>query len=119
RLLTGGNRTVLARQHTLAESLRWSFDLLDDDERAVVARLSICPGWFDLDAAEAIAADGDDIDVASVLDTLGRLVDKSLVELDDTSGQYRMLSTVRQYAFQRLRDAGAVDATRRRHAEYW
>ena len=56
-------------------------------------RLSVCPAWFDVDAAEAVAADGL-VAPMDVLDASTRLVDKNLVELDDESGRYRMLETI-------------------------
>jgi hypothetical protein len=54
-----------------------------------------------------------------VLDSLTRLVDKNLVEYDDTTGRYRMLETIRQYGLERLDQAGQTEQTRRRHAEHW
>jgi predicted ATPase/class 3 adenylate cyclase/DNA-binding CsgD family transcriptional regulator len=119
RLLTGGARTSLPRQQTLRESVRWSFDLLDETERAVLRRLSVCPMAFDLGAAEAIAADREVVASAAVLDALARLVDTSLVEFDGAGDRYRMLGTIRQYGLERLRDAGEIEDTRRRHATYW
>ena len=76
RLLTGGSRTAMPRQQTLEASVAWSYELLDDDERALARRLSVLHG-FTLDAAEAVGCD-DDTDRFGVLDTLARLVDKSL-----------------------------------------
>ena len=64
------------------------------------------PTSFSLDAAEAVAADGEVVDSFAVMDLLGRLVDKSLVQFDDASGRYRMLETIRQFGFDRLREAG-------------
>jgi predicted ATPase/class 3 adenylate cyclase/DNA-binding CsgD family transcriptional regulator len=119
RLLTGGARTVLARQQTLLASIAWSVDLLDDTERAVLRRLAVFVAPFTLDGAEAVAADGEQVDTIDVLDTLGRLVDKSLVQLDDDTGRYRLLETVRQYAIDRLRDASELEATRARHAHWY
>ena len=56
QLLTGGRRTRLERHQTLRAAIDWSYDLLDDDERGLLNRLSVCVGGFDLDAASAIAA---------------------------------------------------------------
>ena len=55
-LLTGGARTVLARQQTLLASVEWSHDLLAPDERAVFRRLGVFTGPFPLDAAESVGA---------------------------------------------------------------
>jgi hypothetical protein len=119
RLLTGGARTLMPRQQTLRESVRWSFDLLDETEGAVLRRLSVCPTVLDLDAAEAVAADGEIVAATTLLDALGRLVDKGLAEFDEVNDRYRMLGTIRQYGLERLRDAGEIEDTRRRYAEYW
>ncbi len=120
RLLTGGQRTVVQRQRTLAASIDWSHDLLDDLERAVFRRLSIFAGAFGLDAAEAVAAGGD-VDSYAVLDVIGRLVDKSLLIVDERSDptRYRMLESIRQYARDRLLDAGEVDDTHARHLDWY
>ncbi len=80
RLLTGGNRTAMPRQQTLEASVAWSYELLDEPERALARRLSVLHG-FTLEAAETIGCD-DDRDRFGVLDLLGRLVDKSLVFVD-------------------------------------
>ena len=105
RLLTGGARTSLPRQQTLLASVAWSHDLLDDDERRLLRRLTVCAGAFRLGLAETLGSTLGDLDEWAVLDLLGRLVDKSLVQLDDhidrhghTETQYRLLETIRQYA---------------------
>jgi predicted ATPase/class 3 adenylate cyclase len=114
-VLTGGARTVLARQQTLLASIEWSHDLLSDDERAVFRRLGVFTGPFPLDAAEAVSGDAD----WAVLDVVSRLVDKSLVVHDPHSGWYRMLETIRLYALDRCQDAGELEATRDHHATWW
>ncbi len=119
RLLTGGSRTTLARQQTLLASIAWSIDLLDSRERLVLRRLAVFPTTFTLDAAEGVAADEGAVDAYSVLELIGRLVDKSLVQLDDVTGRYRMLETIRQYCMERLQEIGDTAATRTRHAAYY
>ena len=121
RLLTGGSRNAMARQQTLEASVAWSHDLLDEHERSVLRRLSVFRGGFTLDAAEAVAA-GEFVDQYEVLDLLARLVDKSLVQLDDderTDTRYRLLETIRQYAGERLVEAGETGATRGRHLTHF
>ncbi len=81
RLLTGGSRVAVARHQTLRAAMDWSYELLADDERALLRRMSVFHGGFALEAAEAVAA-GDLVDEADVLDLLGRLVDKSLVQVE-------------------------------------
>lgn len=118
RLLVTGDRTVLPRQRTLRALIDWSYDLLAPPERTLFARLSVFAGGWTLEAAEAVGA-GDGIDAADVLDLLARLVEKSLVIADIDSGRYRMLETVRQYAHEKLDEAGGVGAARERHLAYY
>ncbi len=120
RLLTGGSRTVMPRQQTLEASVEWSYGLLDDDERVLLRRLSVFAGGYPLDAAEQVCADAS-LDGYAVLDVLGRLVDKSLVQADhgDLETRYRLLETIRHYARQKLVEADEVDATRDRHLAYF
>ncbi len=87
---------MAARQQTLAASIDWSHDLLDADERQVFRRLAVFAGGFTLDAAEAVCG--------TAVDTLARLVDKSLVVA--AGGRYRLLETIREYAVLRLADSG-------------
>ena len=117
-LLTGGARTVLARQQTLFASIEWSHELLAPDERAVFRRLGAFSGPFPLNAAEAVCGDASDAGWA-VFDVLSRLVDKSLVMHDPDTDWYRLLETIRLYAVDRLRDAGELQAARDRHATWW
>ena len=117
RLLAGGSRTALARQRTLEASVQWSYELTSAEERAVLRRLSVFQGDFDLNAAERVAAAGD-VDEVAVLDVLSRLVDKSLVQMEETSGgevRYWLLDTIRQFARDRLAEAAEVDETLARH----
>jgi predicted ATPase len=119
-LLVGGSRTAPSRQQTLRATLDWSYGLLGDEERAVFRRLAVFAETFDLDAAEAVIADTD-IAAGEVLDELQRLVDKSLVVVDERDGRarYRLLEAVRQYAQEQLAARGERDAPRRRHARYY
>ena len=113
-LLTRGDRTALPRQQTLRALIDWSYDLLAEPERMLFRRLSVFAGGWTLEAAEAVGAAGD-ADIADVPDLLGRLVEKSMVEVDLTSGRYRLLQSVRQYALDRLEESGQADAVRDRH----
>ena len=121
RLLTGGGRTAIPRQQTLEASVAWSYDLLDDYERALLRRLSVFAGGFTLEAAEHVCGT-DPLDEYAVLDLLTRLVDKSLVQVEHIAAdedRYRLLETIRIYAGQRLIEAGEADATRDRHATFF
>jgi non-specific serine/threonine protein kinase len=121
RLLTGGARTAVARQRTLEATLDWSYQLLSDVERQLLSRLSVFPAGWTLEAAEHVCG-GDGINEHDVLDLVSRLVSKSLVVVDgDFAGErrYRFLETVRQYARERLVQAGAADRLRERHFEFF
>jgi predicted ATPase/class 3 adenylate cyclase len=120
RLLTGSSRSATSRHQTLRRAIDWSYDLLDEAERALLGRLSVCVGGFDLAAAEAIGS-GADVDAFDVDDLLGHLVDKSLVAAEDRGGstRYRMLDTIRAYALERLENAGEVESARARHAHHY
>lgn len=120
RLLTGGGRTVAARQQTLRALIDWSYDLLAEPERQLLRRLSVFVGGWSLDAAEGVCA-GDGLERDEILDLLAQLVDKSLVAVEERAGttRYRMLETVRDYAREKLVDAGEAPATRQRHADHF
>jgi predicted ATPase/class 3 adenylate cyclase len=118
-LLTGGSRAAPARQQTLLGMIGWSWDLLTGAERDVLARLSVFTGGFDLAACEAVTAGDTDIPAWQAMDLLGSLVDKSLVQFDDTAagpGRYRLLETVRQFAARRLDEQGPTEVQDARHA---
>jgi predicted ATPase/class 3 adenylate cyclase len=105
RLLTGGVRTALPRQQTLQALMDWSYDLLTGGEQTVLVRLAVFAGGWDLEAVEAVAAGGE-VPGWEVLHHLSALVDKSLVQADDTGTvtRYRLLETVRDYATNKLAD---------------
>jgi predicted ATPase/class 3 adenylate cyclase len=113
-LLTGGPRDAPTRHRTLRATIDWSFNLLDGDEQALFAQVGIFPGTFSLAAAEAICG--------AELNSLGSLVDKSLLrQTDDGASEPRFffLDTIREYALDRLREGGELEALRRRHTEYF
>lgn len=117
RLLTGGRRTALPRQRALEATVAWSYDLLDDRERAVFDRLSVFAGGFTLAAVEQVCAGGP-IEASDVLDLLTSLVDRSLVvheRGDQESSRFAMLETLRVYGRQRLLDRGELRQVRASH----
>ena len=116
RLLVGGPRGAIPRQQTLAASVDWSYGLLRDDARTLLRRLSVFSGGFALDAAEAVCGFGD-LDPDDVLGVLGGLVDSSMVVVSDRDGfaRYRLLETIRDYAADRLAEAGESEAAADRH----
>jgi predicted ATPase/tRNA A-37 threonylcarbamoyl transferase component Bud32 len=119
-LLTAGGRTADPRQRTLRGTIEWSHALLTEPERILFRRLAVFAGGFTLDAAEAIAAAAP-IAAADVLDLLSGLVDKSLVllETEAVEARYRMLETMRQFARERLEEAGEAAELGRRHALFF
>ena len=98
-----GERTSVARHHTLKATFDWSHALLTATEQVLFRRLSVFRGGFTLAAAEAVCA-GEGLDADAVLDVLGLLVEKSLVIADqgENGTRYRLLEVVRQYAAERL-----------------
>ena len=107
RLLTGGSRVALARQQTLLATVSWSYSLLDGAEQRLLRRLAVFPESFDLAAAEAACGFGL-IDRLDVIELLGSLVNKSLVGTEPRADalRYRLLETIRQFAADRLVEAG-------------
>ena len=108
RLLTAGSRTALPRHQTLHALIDWSYNLLSEDERLVLQRLSVFAGGCTLEAAEAVCV-GEGVEADAVLDLMTQLVNKSLLISEREQGQrarYRMLETIRQYARERLIEAG-------------
>ncbi|MEU8581731.1 AfsR/SARP family transcriptional regulator [Streptomyces abikoensis] len=118
RLLTSGSRTVLPRQQTLRAVVDWSWDLLDEPERAVLRRLAVFSGGCGLEQAEEVCADGTAVTAPDVAVLLGSLVDKSLVVAVPTADgemRYRLLETVGEYSAERLEEAGERADAQHRH----
>lgn len=120
RLLTGGRRAAIPRQQTLQALIDWSYELLTPEERTLLQRLSVFIGGWTLSASEKICAD-DALHFSRILDVTTRLVDKSLVNFNDSSqhARYDMLQTIRQYASEKLIQSGEMEPLRNRHLEYY
>ena len=121
-LLTASNRAaVLPRHKTLREAIDWSYELLSEEERILFRRLAVFAGDFTLDAVEAICS-GEGIERSEILDALARLVNKSLVAaelLEQREARYHFLETIRQYAFNLLRESGEENKLRSRHLAWY
>ncbi|PSO52825.1 MAG: hypothetical protein BRC31_03925 [Actinobacteria bacterium QS_5_72_10] len=118
-LLAGGSRTAPARHRSLQAAMEWSYDLLSDAERVLLRRLSVFAGGATLDAVEEVCR-GEGVEDSEVLDLLGGLVAQSLV-VAHTAGpepRYRLLETTREFARQRLVEAGEAAPIERRHAAW-
>jgi len=117
RLLVGSRRG-LARHQTLRHAVQWSYDHLDDAEKALLERCSVFAGGFDLESACAVMGSDDDF---ATLDLLDALVRKSLLVADRSSGRTRfsMLETIRQFAEEQLVAGGEASEIRAAHSRYF
>ncbi len=114
RLLTAGPRTVADRHRDLRAAVEWSYDLLDDAERAAFRRLSVLAGGFGLAAAAAVC----DVPETAIVDLVDSLAAKSLLAVTAEAGRFRQLESIRLYAHERLTAAGELAATRRRLVDW-
>lgn len=122
KLLTGGIRDAPVRQQTLRSTLKWSYDLLNAEEQRLFRRLSVFVGEWTLDAVEVICQPEQEYLNSSLLDTIGSLLDKSLLlPLSQQGEEPRliMLETVREYAQECLRESGEEEASERAYALYY
>jgi predicted ATPase len=117
RLLVGSRRG-LSRHQTLRHAVAWSYDHLDEGEKALLERCSVFAGGFDLESACAVMGSADDF---ATLDLLDALVRKSLLVADRSSGRTRfsMLETIRQFAEERLVVGGEASEIRAAHSRYF
>ena len=114
-ILTGGSRTALPRQQTIRASIDWSWNLLTDDERALLRRISVFAGGWTLDAAQSVC-DGD------ALTLVNSLVKKSLVGMNQVKGSEKRFvfhEVIRQYAQEKLVEAGEDASIHQQHANYF
>jgi predicted ATPase/DNA-binding XRE family transcriptional regulator len=117
-LLTGGSRTALPRQQTLRASIDWSWNLLTDPERALLRRLTVFAGGWTLEAAEPVCG----IEPQAISELMTQLVAKSLVVVHRRPGRERRFhlhETIRQYAREKLVEAGEQETIRSRHLKYF
>jgi len=119
RLLTGGSRTALPRQQTLRALIDWSYSLLSEPEKILFRRLAVFVGGWTLEAAESVC--GEERGGVDILDLLTQLVDKSLVFIEESTGEirYRRLETIRQYSREKFFETGEVETIRERHLAFY
>jgi predicted ATPase/DNA-binding winged helix-turn-helix (wHTH) protein len=119
-LLTNGRRTALPQHRTLRATLDWSYNMLPENERAVLRRLATFAGSFTLEAASIVTADAE-ISASEVANCIMNMVAKSLVatELRGSATDLRLLETMRAYAAEKLVESGEFEQVSRRHAEYY
>ncbi len=119
KLLSGGSRDLPERQQTLRGAIAWSYDLLDEADQRVFARLAVFAGGARLEAIERVVFEPGD--AADPLDALTSLVDKSLVRQEsepDGEPRFSMLSTIREFATERLEAQGEAEEMGERHAAW-
>ncbi|MEV0223665.1 LuxR C-terminal-related transcriptional regulator [Streptomyces sp. NPDC050704] len=142
RLLTTGSPAVLPRHQTLRAAVDWSHELCTETEQLVWARASVFAGGFDLEAAEAVCADGgadgvgegegagaedgrvgvgEGVHPQDVLEAVAGLVDKSVLCREGGAGavRYRLLDTLRHYGLEKLRQEPGAEAAARRRQRDW
>ncbi len=127
KLLRGGARDLPARQQTLRDTIKWSYEMLNEEEQRLFALLSVFPTCT-FDQVEAVTGDINPADVlqSDIFSSLSSLIDKSLIRrTDQTNGEPRlvMLETIREYASERLEEnqelsSAAHDSHARYFAEY-
>lgn len=122
RLLTGGSRTAVRRQQTLLATIDWSYQLLSEQEQALLRGVAVFAGGWSLEAAEALSA-ALRIPVSEMLDLLSGLVAKSMVVVDEQPGasppRYRLLETIRDYAELKLAEVDQAASLRDAHLAYF
>lgn len=120
-VLTRGPRDVPERQRTLLATLDWSYGLLTRSEQAILNCLSAFHGGFTVEAAEAVCRSNLNPGEA-IPDIVSSLADKSLLSVDsDAHGRARldMLTSVQEYATEKLQNSGDGDMTRAAHTDYF
>ncbi len=129
-VLTGGRQDAPTRQHTLRDTISWSYDLLTVEEQRCFRRMAIFVGGCMLEAAEAICSvpiyrgltAGEADHSLPAIDLVASLLDKSLLQQSDRGGdepRLLMLETIREYALETLVDSGELEATGELHAMYY
>jgi predicted ATPase len=124
-----GARDLPERQQTLRNTIAWSYDLLEEGEQQLFRRLSVFAGGFTLEAVQAVcvfdearASSSVQPDDGAVLEQLGQLLDKSLVQAQQGTGgepRFTLLETIREYATEQLEASGEQAAVQERHAYYF
>ena len=119
-LVWHGRRTALPRHQTMNAMLDWSYNLLSQDEKAVLGRLSVFVGDFTLEAARFIASDAE-TEKGIITDAIASLLAKSLISTTELHGSpfYRLLETTRTFAAAKLAQRGEANRVARRHANFF
>jgi serine/threonine-protein kinase PknK len=119
--IASGARDTPPRQRTLRAALDWSCFRLSRAEKDLFCRLSVFSGWWTLQAAVGVCADGDQLAANEVSPLLDSLASRSLVvarKNPDGTKSYRLLDTIREYAIEHLSGSGREESFRRKHRDY-
>ena len=132
RLLAATADTVEPRHRTLSALMDWSYDLLSPQEQTLLRQISVFAGAFTLEAVRAVCHIGPGggsigetvtgtAEEWEAIESISQLVDKSLVTVEEQGGQahYRMLETIREYAWEKLQASGDTVELRNRHLRYY
>jgi predicted ATPase len=126
-LLTGGSRDMLPRHQTLRAMVDWSYYLLSEREKQLLAQVSVFAGSWEIVAGETICVNSNnnsqsEMQSNEVLDGLTNLANKSLLEVMSSKGEevrYRLQETIKQYALEKLRESGVESTVREHHLNYF
>lgn len=120
RLVAGAAGNAVRPEQTLCATVQWSHALLSGPERALLHRLAVFAGGFDLDGAQAVGANDEDFEGYQTLGRFAELVDKAFVVVENNRGRagYRLLYSVRQYALEKLSESGEADAVLARYRKH-
>ncbi|WP_057352429.1 ATP-binding protein [Mycobacterium tuberculosis] len=120
RLGAGAAGNAVRPEQTLCATVQWSHALLSGPERALLHRLAVFAGGFDLDGAQAVGANDEDFEGYQTLGRFAELVDKAFVVVENNRGRagYRLLYSVRQYALEKLSESGEADAVLARYRKH-
>ncbi|HEX8141573.1 MAG TPA: tetratricopeptide repeat protein [Pyrinomonadaceae bacterium] len=121
KILTGGARDMPARQRTMRETIAWSYDLLEKQEKSLFRQVAVFTGGFTLEAAEAVCNAEAEYGI-DIHDGVASLVDKSLLQQIEQAGgepRFVMLETIREYGLECLKASGERELFRRRHAAFF
>ncbi|CLL57685.1 LuxR family transcriptional regulator [Mycobacterium tuberculosis] len=120
RLVAGAAGNAVRPEQTLCATVQWSHALLSGPERALLHRLVVFAGGFDLDGAQAVGANDEDFEGYQTLGRFAELVDKAFVVVENNRGRagYRLLYSVRQYALEKLSESGEADAVLARYRKH-
>jgi predicted ATPase/DNA-binding SARP family transcriptional activator/DNA-binding CsgD family transcriptional regulator len=120
KLLRGVARDLSQRQKSLRATIEWSYELLDDPEKTLFAKLSVFNGGCTLESVKAVCGAEEDLSI-DVLEGVSSLLDKSLLRQQEAGDEPRfvMLEIIQEYAGERLEESEEAEEIRRRHAEFF